>query len=180
MNTLPTNSYYLASQMMEKSIVSLINILGKAAEHVLVNKLDETEFINARLAPDMFPLARQIQIASDNAKGYVSRMTATTNVPMDDTEDSIHQLVVRLQKTLEIVRRHPESDYANAGSVQVVLPWMAAAMPGKSLSAATYLADFALPNFYFHVVTAYGIMRHQGIQVGKMDYIGQLDLQDLA
>lgn len=179
MNNLPANPYYLASQMMEKSIVSLINILGKAAEYVLVNKLDETEFINGRLAPDMFPLARQIQIVSDNAKGYVSRMTATTNVPMDDTEDSIHQLVVRLQKTLEIVRRHPEADYANADSIQVVLPWMPTAMPGKSLSAAAYLAEFALPNFYFHVVTAYGIMRHQGVALMKTDYIGQMDLQDL-
>jgi hypothetical protein len=197
-----SNQYYLATKGVQKSVEALINILKKvnddktnskaptvsdkipfadklqaAADSAqnLVNNVADKSIFDARLAPDMFPLSKQVTVVSDNLKGMVSRFTETENPKMEDTETNLDQLIERLQKTVDFANSVPESNYDKAGEIKAKLPWI----PGKYLTANDYLFQFAIPNVYFHLSIAYSILRNNGYEVGKQDFIGGMNLQDL-
>lgn len=169
------NTYLISTQMVNKSLVSLKTILEKAQKWVLENKVDEVELLQKRLAPDMLPLVKQIQIVSDNAKGMASRFAGVENVSFEDTETSIDELIARINRTIEFVGAIPVENFEDASDRQIVLPYF----KDKYQTAQDYLKDYALPNFFFHLVTAYAILRNQGMPLGKMDYINELNLRDL-
>jgi uncharacterized protein len=170
-----TNTYYFTALMVQKSLRSTIKILEDAQKWSLTSGKSETEILEARLAPDMFPLKKQIQMISDNAKGMTSRFTESENPKYEDTESTFDDLIARLQKTLDYVGSFVESDFANSDSVKIILPYF----KDKYQEASDYLLDYAIPNFFFHKVTAYDILRNQGMPLKKDNYIGGLNLKDL-
>jgi hypothetical protein len=158
-----------------KALTNLSAQLDKAAAHVAES--DHASFpVSARLAPDMFPLIRQVQIACDNAKGGVSRLTGKEMPKFEDTEQSFADAQARIQKTLALLAPITEKDFEGAADRKVELPYF----PGKHMSGADYAREYLLPNFFFHVAMAYAIMRNAGVPLGKGDFLGSLPLQDNA
>lgn len=148
---------------------NLSTILGKAEAYAEAKKIDPGVLLNARLAPDMFPLTRQVQIASDAAKGCVARLAGVEVPSFPDNEASFADLQARIAKTLDFIKSlQPEQIDAGEGR-EVVLKF-----PGAELKfqGEDYLLHFVLPNFYFHLTTTYAILRHNGLEIGKMDYLG--------
>lgn len=148
---------------------NLSTILGKAEAYAEAKKIDPGVLLNARLAPDMFPLTRQVQIASDAAKGCVARLAGVEVPSFPDNEASFADLQARIAKTLDFIKSlQPEQIDAGEGR-EIILKF-----PGAELKfqGEDYLLHFVLPNFYFHLTTTYAILRHNGLEIGKMDYLG--------
>lgn len=170
------NTFYTdAKKMMLKSLRAMSMLLGKVQTQLPEKGHNEEELLQARLAPDMFPFVKQIQVMSDNAKGAMARFAAKEIPSMPDTEVSLKELVERLNKTIAFVESVSDADLAGADEQKITLPYF----PEKYQTAEDYLRDYALPNFYFHFVTAYGILRMKGYDIGKTDFIGGLNLRDL-
>lgn len=141
--------------------------LDKAA-----SQKDEAALIEARLTPDMFPLARQIQIASDAAKGAGARMTGIEAPPMPDEETTFAQLKDRCDKTIAFLQSVDPAAFDAGAGKEVVITFPNGA--GIKFDGQTFLTGFAVPNFYFHATTTYAILRAQGVEIGKQDYLGHL------
>lgn len=156
-------------------LTNLDNILQKAAAHAEARKFDVAVLLQSRLAPDQFPLLRQVQIACDVAKGCVGRMSGKEIPAHEDTETTLPELRERIRKTLAFIETAQPGEFENAASSKQTVPWM----PGKYVEGSTFVNRFALPNFYFHLTTAYAILRHNGVDLGKMDFLGQIDFKDL-
>lgn len=152
-----------------QQLTSLSALIDKAAEHCRANSIDPSEMIGARLAPDMFPFSRQVQIATDHAKGVAARLSGRENPKYDDVESTFDELKARIAKTLAFVKSVPakEIDGSEAKDVSLTI----GGQP-RTLKGQTYLLHNALPNFFFHVTTAYDILRHKGVAIGKRDYMG--------
>jgi hypothetical protein len=142
--------------------------LDKAEAHAGAKKFDVDTLLAARLAPDMFPFARQIQSISDIAKGNASRLAGVQAPSFPDEEKTLAELRARLDKTIAFLETLKPEQFEGAEERTVTLAWM----PGKGIKGRDYLVGFALPNFYFHVTTTYAILRHNGVDVGKMDFLG--------
>ncbi len=149
---------------------NLSAILDKAAAYADARKIDQGVLLNARLAPDMHPLTRQVQIASDAAKGCVARLAGVDVPSFADTESSFAELQARITKTLDFIKTLTPEQVASGEGRKITLK-----VPGSELkfSGQDYLLHFVLPNFYFHITTAYAILRHNGLEVGKMDFLGR-------
>jgi uncharacterized protein len=160
---------------VKKSLSSLIKILEKVPAFINEEDISEETILSARLSDDMFPLTKQIQITSDNAKGMVARLSNSQNPSMIDDEKTVDELIQRLQKTLEYMNSIPDSAYDNFENTRAIFPHM----PGKFLEAMDYIVEYAVPNFYFHYVTTYAILRNKGMKLGKFDYLGGLSVKDL-
>ena len=145
--------------------------LDKAEAHATAKKFDPQVYLTARLAPDMLPFTKQIQIACDAAKFGVARLAGVDAPKFDDTEASLAELRVRIQKTVEFVRSVPASQIDGTEAKDVVVPRRDGSI---TLKGEFYLKHFVLPNFYFHVTTAYALLRHSGVDLGKSDYLGAL------
>jgi hypothetical protein len=150
-------------------LTALSAVLDKAAEHAQANGIAEAELVEARLAPDMFPLSRQVQIATDHAKGATARLSGRDIPKYEDTERTIDELKARIAKTLDFVSSVEAAEIEGSEDRQVTLT-----IGGKprTFGGQRYLLHFALPNFYFHVTTAYDILRHKGVPLGKRDFMG--------
>jgi len=148
---------------------NLSAILEKAQAHAEAKKIDPEVLLESRLYPDMLPLVRQVQIASDNAKGAVARLAGVEVPKYEDTEETIADLRARLARTVDFVEsiKPAQIDGSEANDIHLKLGPREVTWKGMQ-----YLLGFALPNFYFHVVTAYDILRHNGVEVGKRDFIG--------
>ena len=148
---------------------NLRKILDKGAAHAAARKFDTAVLFNDRLAPDMLPLARQIQIASDNAKGCCARLAGAEPPRFEDHETTYPQLVERLDKTVAFLKTLKPAQIDGSEGRDVVLKF-----PNQTFNfrGQDYLLFFAIPNFTFHVVTAYNILRHNGVDVGKADFLG--------
>ena len=129
----------------------------------------------ARLAPDQYPLTRQVQSACDAAKFAAARVTGKEPPKHPDTETTIDELRARVKACLSFLETVSAADFKGAETRQVPLPFM----EGKAMNAPDYLHQLSLPNFYFHVTHTYAILRHNGVPLGKMDYIGHLNLHDV-
>jgi hypothetical protein len=143
--------------------------LDKAVAHAQAKKIDPSVLVNARLAPDMFPLSRQVQIATDHAKGATARLSGRENPKYEDTESTIDELKARIAKTLDFVSSVPAAEIDGSEEKDITLT--IGGQP-RTLKGQRYLLHNALPNFFFHVTTAYDILRHNGVEVGKRDYMG--------
>jgi len=163
-------SMYRASAPRFVSMLNnLAGILDKAAAHAEARKIDPQVLLASRLYPDMFPLARQVQIACDNAKGALARLAGVEVPKHEDTEKTFEELKARIAKTVAFVDsiRPAQVDGSENRAIHLKLGKREVDWQGMQ-----YLLGFALPNFYFHVMTAYAILRHNGVELGKQDYIG--------
>ena len=149
---------------------ALSGVLDKAAAFAAAKKIDPSVLLQARLAPDMFPLARQVQIACDFAKGPAARLAGIEVPKWDDNEASFDQLKARIAKTVEYVKGFAPAQIDGSETREVAITVGGQPMTFNGLD---YLLGFAMPNFYFHVTTAYAILRHNGVEVGKRDYMGR-------
>lgn len=131
-------------------------------------------FVDARLAPDMYPLVKQVQAACDAAKFSAAYLSGQKAPAHPDTESTIAQIRERITKAAEYVESVSASAFEGADDRRVSPPWL----QGKWLRGEDYLRQFAIPNFYFHLAMAYAILRHNGVDVGKMDFIGPVELRD--
>ncbi len=165
-----TISMYQASvPVITRALTNLRAILAKADAHAQAKKIDAGVFLNGRLAPDMLPLTKQVQIVSDNAKGIVARLAGVEIPAYTDTESTFEELVARLDRTLAFVASITPAQIDGSDDRKVDLKLGPNTVTFTGLS---YLTGFALPNLFFHVVTAYAILRHLGVEIGKRDYIG--------
>ncbi len=163
--------YHYSVPVFGKALRGLVTCIEKTEAH----GVSESEMLLLALAPDMFPFARQVQIASDNAKGAVARITGIENPSFPDTETTYVGLKERIEKTCAFIESVPVSAFEGQDERQVTLPYF----PGKYMTAADYLRAYALPNFFFHVTTAYDLMRSKGVSLGKADYLNGLPLRAL-
>ena len=165
-----TLSMYQASAPRFVSILNnLAALLDKAQAHCEVRKIDPLVLTSYRLYPDMLPFTRQVTIACDNAKGAVARLAGVEIPKHDDVEKTFEELKARIAKTVAFIQSIRPAQIDGSEDKDIVLKLRAREVPYKGMQ---YLLGFALPNFYFHVVTAYVILRHNGVEVGKGDYIG--------
>lgn len=164
-------SMYAASvPVFAKMLGSLSAILDKAAAYAEQKKIDPAVLLNARLYPDMFALTKQVQIASDFAKGAVARLAGQEPPKYEDNETTIAELKARIARTIDYIQgfKPEQLDGSETRDVELKIRGETVKYPGL-----TYLLQVALPNFYFHVTTAYAILRHNGVELGKRDFIGR-------
>lgn len=158
-----------------KTLGGLKNVLNKAEAFAKEKGIPEEAFLKEALAPDMFPLVRQVQIATDNAKGASARLAGLPVPSYEDTEMSFGELYARIDKTIAFLQTITKDMFEGAPSRTISLGYW----KGKTMPGATYVYEYALPNFFFHVTTAYGIVRHLGAPIGKNDYINGLSLEGM-
>jgi len=161
--------YGTASTSAIRAMKSLDAILDKALASAEARKIDPSVLLGSRLAPDMFPLIRQIQIACDFGKGPMARLAGIENPKFDDVETTIPELKARIARTIEFVQSIPEASLAGAEDRDITIQAGSQTLEFKGLA---YLIGFALPNMYFHLSMAYAILRHNGVDIGKRDFIG--------
>jgi hypothetical protein len=163
-------SMYQASvPVLVRGLTNLQNILGKAEAHAAEKQIDPAVFINGRLFPDMLPLVRQVYITTDTAKGCAARLAGVEPPKYEDVEVSFEELHARIQKTIDYLKEFNAQQIDGSEERQVTLKMRSGPVEFTGLN---YLLQFVLPNFYFHITTAYGILRHNGVEVGKLDFLG--------
>ena len=143
--------------------------LDKAAAHAEVKKFDTSVYLTLRLAPDMLPFPKQIQIASDSAKGCVARLAGVEIPKYEDNEASLAELKERVAKTIAFVKSVPAESFAGSETRAIELPQRN--REPLRFDGEAYLKHFALPNFFFHVNMTYALLRHAGVDLGKLDYL---------
>lgn len=162
--------YENTNSQFQKTLRNLKAILEKAELFAQSKKVEFPVMMNSRLAVDQFPLYRQIQIACDTAKLGASRLTAKEAPPHEDGEMTINQAKSRIDDVIAYLGKLTEQDYQSASTIKITTPrW-----EGKYLMGNEYVIHHVIPNFYFHITTAYSILRHCGVDVGKHDYLGEL------
>lgn len=168
-----TISMYQASvPVFLRMLTNLSAILDKAAEHAQEKKIDASALLDARLYPDMFPFTRQVQLACDFGCGTGARLAGKEPPAFDDSAKSFAELATRVDRSVDYLRKLSAAEIDGSEQRQIVR--QIRGQP-KTFTAINYLLQFALPNFFFHATTAYAILRHNGVDVGKMDFIGALD-----
>ena len=150
-------------------------VLKKGEEFAVEKKFDPTVLLQSRLAPDMFALTRQVQMACDNAKGVTARLAGIEIPKYEDNEQTLAELYARIDKTVAFVKSVAPEAFDGAAERKIVLPYF----PGKYLTGFDYAREYALPNFFFHVAMTYAILRNNGVPIGKADYIDGLPLKEV-
>jgi hypothetical protein len=169
------NMYDLAIRQFSRALKHLDTILAKAESYALARKFDVNNFCTARLAPDMLPFVSQIRLACDHAKRAAANLAGKEAPPHEDNETTFEQLHARIAKCRAYLDTFTARDFAHTNADTVV---KLANPKGKGMRAEQYLFGRQIPNFYFHVATAYNILRHGGVDIGKNDFLGPLDLVD--
>lgn len=164
--------YELTVVQFSKALANLSALLDKGAEHAEAKKFDVSVLLNSRLAPDQFNLIRQVQIACDTAKLGVARLTdKVASAPVhDDSETTLPELKARIQSVLDYLAEVKIEEFVGAAERHISQPrW-----EGKYLTGTEFMIQHVIPNIYFHITTAYAILRHNGVGVGKKDYLGSM------
>ena len=161
--------YQASAPRFANMLKNLSAILDKAQAHVEAKKLDPTALTAYRLYPDMFPLKRQVQVACDSAKGAVARLAGVEIPKHEDTEQTFAELQARIARTIDFINTIKPAQIDGSEGKEIVLKLGAREV---KFTGMQYLLGQATPNFYFHVTTAYNILRHNGVEVAKRDYIG--------
>ncbi len=169
------NLYSISVPTYQQAIRNFLSILEKVPAWMAQKNLTDAVVLQSRLAIDMLPLVRQVQILSDNARFAVAALTGTAPVSFDDKGVTVLELCDRLKRTLECLDSFTEADFEEADLRKVELKYF----PGQYMTGSDYLTHYGLPNFFFHLVTAYDILRHHGLEIGKKDYLGGLPLKQL-
>lgn len=167
------NLYDATVPVFSKMLRNVEKWLDLAVAHAEQKELDPAVLLAARLAPDQFPLLRQIQVACDNAKLTSARLAGKEAPSHPDTETTLAEIRERIGKTLAYLETLAREDFVGAEERSISAHWM----EGKTMRGGDYLDWYALPNFYFHVSHAYAILRHNGVPLGKRDFIGHLPFQ---
>lgn len=163
-------SMYAASvPLFQHMLRNLVHILDKGEANAQARKFDPAVLANFRLAPDMLPFTRQVLIACDAAKLAVARISGREAPKFDDTETTFAELKARIQKTVDYLGSVPASALDGTEDKEITFPVGREAT--RTMTAQAYLTTWALPNFFFHVTTAYAILRHNGVDLGKADYL---------
>jgi hypothetical protein len=164
--------------VFEIELPALSNILDKAEAFAASKKVDPSVLLNWRLAPDMFSLVRQVQIVADQAKNGSSRLAGVEAPRYEDNETTIEQLKVRLAKTIAYLKTLDATQINSAAEREITFP-LGPNNKGQ-MQGADYLNHFILPNFYFHLASAYAILRHCGVDIGKRDFLGAIPMKMTA
>lgn len=166
--------YLVSAHQFSNMLKNLERWLDLAVEYAATRNFDPNVLLASRLAPDQLPLVRQVQSACDTSKISCALVTGKTPPKHPDTEQTIAELKTRIESVRTYLDDFTPQDFAGA-ETRVISP---PALRGRSAKASDYLAQFSIPNFYFHVTTAYAILRHNGVPLGKLDYIGRVTLAD--
>lgn len=164
--------YDLSVRTFIRMLTNLSGLIDKAAAHAEAKKFDGKVLVDARLAPDMFPFASQVRVACDFAKGCSARLAGLEPPKHEDNETTLAELKARIAKCLDFVRSVTPQQLAGSEDRDITHALRTFTLNMKGLP---YLTSFVLPNFYFHVTTAYAILRHNGVDLGKRDFVGPPD-----
>lgn len=166
-----TSAIYTASIPVFKQMLGgLSQVLAKAEAHVMAKNIDPNALLQARLFPDMFTLLRQVQVASDFAKSVSARLAGVDVPKLEDNEQSFADLRARIATVLTFIEGLEPAKFDDAATREIVT--QAGTPKEKRFSGESYIFNYGLPHFFFHTTTAYNILRHNGVEVGKKDYIG--------
>jgi hypothetical protein len=166
-----TMSMFQASvPLFQRQLGAMLNWLDKAEAHAQARKFDPNNYLQLRLAPDMLPFVSQIRIASDGAKGCVARLAGTEIPKFEDNEATLDELRARIRKTLDYIGSVSAAQIDGSEERDIVIPMRPPREPVQ-LKGQFFLQHWALPNFFFHVTTAYALLRHAGVELGKGDYL---------
>lgn len=163
--------YQAAVPVMLRSLTNLRSILSKAEAYAEAKHIEPSVLLNARLYPDMLPLTRQVQIATDMAKGGASRLAAAEVPKYADNETTFAELTARIDKTMALLNSFSAAQIDGSEDRDITVPMRDHNLTFKGLP---YLLDFVLPNLYFHVSIAFAILRHNGVEIGKKDFLGNI------
>ena len=166
--------YFFTIPVFIKTLSGLNTVLAKAEAHLRATGMSEVDLLADRLASDMFPFKRQVQAATDNAKGAAGRLSGKEIPSYEDNEHTIRELIERVNKTIAFLHTITPESVKGGEERHVTLPYF----PGRYMTGLDYAREYAIPNFFFHVVTTYGLVRKNGVQIGKADYINGLPLRD--
>ena len=161
--------YQVAIPPLVHSLTNLVNILSKGESYAEEKKIEASVLLSSRLYPDMFPLTRQVQIASDIARRGIARLAGSEVTKREDKESSFGELKTRLQETIAYLKTFTPEQIDGTESKSISLP---VGEETLTFEGQSFLLYFILPNVYFHVTTAYDILRHCGVELGKRDYLG--------
>jgi uncharacterized protein len=163
--------YTMAVEQNVRMLSNLSGLLDKGIAHAEAKKFEASVLANSRLAPDMFPLSRQVQIACDMVKNGAARLAGRDAPRFEDNEQTMEELKARVAKTLDFVKTLPASAFEGSEDRDIKIPLRDRTLEMKGLP---YLRGFVLPNFYFHVTMTYALLRHNGVELGKPDFAGAL------
>lgn len=168
--------YDLTVVQASKMLGNLKTMLEKAALFAEAKTINPEVLLTSRLAPDQFSLIRQVQICCDTAKLGAARLAgkAESAPKHEDTETTLEELYVRIAAVQEYLASYKEADFADTASREISLPWL----DGKKMLGSAFAINFVIPNLYFHVTTAFSILRHNGVDIGKLDYLGSIPFLD--
>ncbi len=158
--------------VFKKNLLITKALLQKGLEHALASGMTEAAFLEMRLAPDMFPFVKQVQMVTDNAKGSAARLAGVEVPVIADTETTVAELLARIDTVIAHLDTFTPVQFAEAAERRITLSYI----PGMYQTGADYLVDFVLPNFFFHMSIIYALLRSQGVTLGKMDFLGSLQL----
>ena len=153
-----------------RTLQAMLGWLDKAEQHAQARRFDADQYLGLRLAPDMLPLVRQFQIATDGAKGCLARLSGTEPPKWDDTEATLDEVRARVRKAIDYVASFDAAQIDGSEGREIVLP-MRSGDPLR-FTGEDYLKQFVLPNFYFHATVAYALLRNAGVELGKRDFLG--------
>ncbi len=162
--------YQVSAPVFNRTMTNLSAILDKAAAHAEAKKIDQAVFMAARLAPDMLALPRQVQIVTDTARRSMARLAGQEAPPLEDKEANFADLKARLAKSVDYVKSFQPGQIDGSEERSIV---MKVGGDDMKFTGRDYLLGFAFPNFFFHVTTAYNILRHNGVEIGKRDFLGR-------
>ncbi|WP_394843678.1 DUF1993 domain-containing protein [Pendulispora brunnea] len=164
--------YEATVPQFKKMLSNLDRWLQAAVAHAETKKFDPNTLVVARLAPDQYPLARQVQAACDQAKFGAARLSGKEPPKHADTEQTIDELRARIRVVIEYLDTFTPADFTGKDEALIALPFL----EGKRITGSNYITEMTYPNFYFHVTTAYAILRHNGVNLGKRDFLGSMTL----
>ena len=163
--------YSASAPVFSRILGNMLNWLDRAEAHAQARKFDPNNYLGLRLAPDMLPFVRQIQIVSDGAKGCMSRLAGTEIPKWEDTEASLDELRGRIRKTLDHLQSFSAAQIDGSDARAITIPMRSG--DALNFTGETFLTHFALPNFYFHRGATYMLLRHAGVELGKADFLGR-------
>jgi hypothetical protein len=159
----------MSHDVFKKALTQLLFVMEKGVANAKARNFDPNVFVSQRLAPDMLPFARQVQLASDFAKNSMARLAAVDPPKFEDNEATIEELVARVKKTLDYLGTVSAASLEGSETRDIKIPLRDRTLEMKGLP---FLQNWALPNFFFHHVTAYNVLRHNGVDIGKRDFLG--------
>ena len=159
----------MSHDVFKKALTQLLHVMEKGVANAKARNFDTNVLVNARLAPDMLPFAKQIQLTSDFAKNSMARLAGIDPPKFEDSETTMDELVARVKKTLDYIDTVPAAALEGSETRDIKIPLRDRTLEFKGLP---FLQNWAIPNFFFHHVTAYNLLRHNGVDIGKRDFLG--------